>query len=345
MNIVVLCGGVSSEREISLKTSAKVSRALSSRGHRVVMVDVFFGSDQELSFDKQQDYEDTARALRAKKELISPELIRSTGLFGPNVLPICRKADVVFIGLHGENGEDGKVQAAFDREGIRYTGSDAASSALAMSKEETKKQVSPFIRMPRGMVVHKPQPGSEISVQEILEKISVPCVVKPSNGGSSLGVFHVKEESQLESAIETCFQYDDTLLIEEYIEGRELTQGVLDGRALPPVEICPDDGDWYDYTNKYNGETQEICPAQIPEDVLAEMSKLSVQFGQILGLSVYYRIDYILDSQGNLYALEANSLPGMTDTSLVPQEAAAIGMSYPELCEKIIELSLAGHDR
>jgi D-alanine-D-alanine ligase len=332
MNIVVLCGGVSSEREISLRTSTKVSGALKSCGHKVVMIDVFFGADEEPSFDNEQDYAATADALRMKNSLITPELIEETGIFGQNVLEICRKADIVFIGLHGENGEDGRVQTVFEKEGIKYTGSDPASSAIAMSKEETKKLVSPYIRMPKGVIAHK---GAQNS-----REIKAPCVIKPSNGGSSVGVMIVKDDAEYDKALEECFKYDDTVLVEEYIEGRELTQGVLDGKALPPVEICPDKDTWYDYSNKYNGQTKEVCPAQIPDEVLAEMSEKSVRFGQIVGLSVYYRIDYLLDSEGKLYALEANSLPGMTDTSLVPQEAAAIGMSYPELCNKIIEISL-----
>lgn len=332
MNIVVLCGGVSSEREISLRTSTKVSGALRDYGHNVVMMDVFFGAEEEPEFDNKQNYAETADTLRAKNSLITPELINKTGIFGQNVLETCRKADIVFIGLHGENGEDGRVQAVFEKEGIKYTGSDPASSAIAMSKEETKKLVSPYIRMPKGIVAHK---GAQNS-----REISVPCVIKPSNGGSSVGVMIVKDDAEYDKALEECFKYDDTVLIEEYIEGRELTQGVLDGQALPPVEICPDKDTWYDYSNKYNGKTKEVCPAQISEAVLNEMSEKSVRFGQIVGLSVYYRIDYLLDAEGKLYALEANSLPGMTDTSLVPQEAAAIGMSYPELCNKIIEISL-----
>lgn len=332
MNIVVLCGGVSSEREISLRTSTKVSGALRDCGHNVVMMDVFFGAEEEPEFDNKQNYAETADTLRAKNSLITPELINKTGIFGQNVLETCRKADIVFIGLHGENGEDGRAQAVFEKEGIKYTGSDPASSAIAMSKEETKKLVSPYIRMPKGIVAHK-------GVQNSRE-IPIPCVIKPSNGGSSVGVMIVKDDAEYDKALEECFKYDDTVLIEEYIEGRELTQGVLDGQALPPVEICPDKDTWYDYSNKYNGKTKEVCPAQISEAVLNEMSEKSVRFGQIVGLSVYYRIDYLLDAEGKLYALEANSLPGMTDTSLVPQEAAAIGMSYPELCNKIIEISL-----
>lgn len=332
MKIVVLCGGVSSEREISLRSSVKVAGALKGKGHQVVMIDVFFGEEEMPSFEKEQDYAETAAGLRKKNDLITPDLIRRTGLFGPYVLEICRQANVVFIGLHGENGEDGKVQAALEAEHIPYTGSDPESSRIAMSKDETKKIIAPHIRMPKGVTLHK-------GALEICP-IKAPCVIKPSNGGSSVGVMLVMEDSRFEEALQECFRYDDTVLVEEYIEGRELTQGVLDGTALPPVEICPDEGTWYDYTNKYNGKTIEVCPAQIPGDVLAEMSETSVKFGEILGLSVYYRIDYILTEDGLLYALEANSLPGMTDTSLVPQEALAVGIGYPDLCEKIIEVSL-----
>jgi len=340
MDIVVLCGGVSSEREVSLRSSTKVAKALHGRGHRVLLIDVFFGSSQLLSFEMSQDYEQVAEILREKSDLITKERTAGSGLFGPNVLELCRQADVVFIGLHGENGEDGKVQAVFDAEGIMYTGSDAKSSAIAMSKERTKEIVSPHIRMPKGVVIYRKDAEEAKDIGALMQPIRVPCVLKPSNGGSSLGVILVMHEDQLEDALWTCFHYDDTILAEEYVPGRELTQGVLDGVALPPVEICPDDGSWYDYSNKYNGETREICPAPLSEDVLKKMSETSVKFGELLGLSIYYRIDYILDQNGQLFALEANSLPGMPDTSLVLQEAEEIGMRYPEMCEKIVELSL-----
>lgn len=331
MNIVVLCGGVSTEREISLRTSSKVSNALQSKGHNVVMIDVFFGEEEIPSFDGIKDFAAKADEYRSKNDLITDELIAKTGLFGKNVVEICKQADVVFIGLHGENGEDGKVQAFFEKEGIKYTGSDSKSSALAMSKEITKQIVSPVIRMPKGIVLKKGETKSSIKA---------PCVIKPSNGGSSLGVIIVKTDEEFLKALEEDFKYDDTVLVEEFIDGRELTQGVFDGVAMPPVEICPDKDEWYDYENKYNGETKEVCPAQIPDEILAEMSKNSVKFGELLGLSVYYRVDYLLGKDGLLYALEANSLPGMTNTSLVPQEAEAMGISYPDLCEKIIEVSL-----
>lgn len=337
MKIVVLCGGISTERDISLKTSSKVANALKQNGHDVVMIDVFFGMDEVPDFSKEVDFFQQAEELRQRKAEISEELIKQYGLMGPNVFETCKQADIVFIGLHGENGEDGKIQAVFEEAGIPYTGSDSKSSALAMSKAVTKEIVSPHIEMPKGIIVHKddPKPAPEDRV------IKAPCVIKPSNGGSSVGVLLVMDDNQFEHALEEDFKFDDTVLIEEYIKGRELTQAVLDGVALPPVEICPDEDEWYDYENKYNGKTVEVCPAEIPDDVLKEMSEKSVRFGEILGLSVYYRIDYLLAEDGKLYALEANSLPGMTDTSLVPQEAQAVGMSYAELCDKIIEISLA----
>lgn len=337
MKIAVLCGGVSSERDISLKTSAKVANALKTRGHEVAMIDVFFGTEEPVDFSAEQDYFAYAEVLRQKKKEITKELIAEYGLMGPHVFETCRASDIVFIGLHGENGEDGKIQAAFEEAGIRYTGSDSASSALAMSKQRTKELVAPFIRMPKGIVVTREETLNGISKEQ---RLKAPCVIKPNNGGSSLGVLIVKEDAEYESALEQDFQYDDTVLVEEYIKGRELTQGVLDGEALPPVEICAGEGSWYDYENKYSGKTLELCPAPVSEEILAEMTEASLKFGELLGLSVYYRIDYVLDENGVLYALEANSLPGMTDTSLVPQEAEAIGMSYPELCEKIIEISM-----
>ncbi len=336
MKIAVLCGGISSEREISLRSSSKVAAALQSKGHSVVMLDLFFGEESIPDFDGEKDFFKKAGDLRKKNCLITEELVKETGLCGPNVVETCALADIVFLGLHGENGEDGKIQALFDKEKIKYTGSGALSSALAMSKEKTKEIVSPHIRMPKGFIVKKGEavPGN----------IQVPCVIKPSNGGSSIGVLIVTNDGDFGRALEEGLKYDDTVLVEEYIKGRELTQAVIDGKPYPPVEIISDADEWYDYENKYSGKTKEICPAGIPEEVLKEMSETSVKFGNLLGLGVYYRIDYLLDGEGRLYALEANSLPGMTDTSLVPQEAKAEGIDYPELCEMIINISLAKYD-
>ena len=336
MNITVLCGGVSSEREISLRSSVNISQALRELGNKVVMMDVFFGEEQKPSFDNEQDFEKKADELRQKNRLITKKLIAATGLMGRNVLETCMDSDIVFLGLHGENGEDGKIQAVLDRHGIKYTGSNAKGSAIAMSKARTKEIVSPHIMMPKGTVIKK---GSAYEIP------GFPCVLKPDNGGSSVGVMIVRKEDEFDQALKECFEYSDTVICEVFIDGRELTQGVLEGRALPPVEICPDADTWYDYRNKYNGLTTEVCPAPISDEVLKKMSEYSIKFGELLGLEVYYRIDYLLDKEGKLYALEANTLPGMTNTSLIPQEAKAIGISFNGLCSRIIEASLKKYPR
>lgn len=335
MKIVVLCGGTSTERDVSLNTSEKVALALKSKGHEVLLIDVFFGI-QDIPEFGSQDIHAVADEYRAMTCLLNEELEKDRGFFGPQVIPVCSMADIVFLGLHGANGEDGKIQAAFDLMGIKYTGSGYLGSAIAMSKDFTKSQLKEHIRMPEGIVAKRSNPFAE--------RVAAPCVIKPSNGGSSIGVYIIEKDSDYEAALEDAFRFDDTMVVEKFIDGRELTQGVLGDEALPPVEIKPAEG-FYDYTNKYNGKTLEICPAEIPDEVLKEMSEISIKVGKILGLSVYYRVDFLLDKNGTLYCLEANTLPGMTDFSLVPQEAAAVGIDYPELCEKIIELSLAKYEK
>ena len=331
MKIVVLCGGTSTERDVSIRTSEKAAAALRSRGFDVVLVDAFFGAPEKPAFDNSQDISAAAESYRALTPFLTQELAEGRDFFGPNVIDMCREADMVFLGLHGGCGEDGRVQAAFDLLNIRYTGSGYLGSAIGMSKDATKAILSQLIPMPKGIVLKKDNP--------FRERIPAPCVIKPSNGGSSIGVQIIMDAADYDDALLEAFKYDDVVLVEQFVDGRELTQGVFDGKALPPVEICPAEG-FYDYKNKYSGKTLEICPAQIPEETLQEMSEYSILAGKMLGLSVYYRIDYLLDRNGNLFALEANTLPGLTDASLIPQEAAAIGISYPELCELIVRVSM-----
>ena len=331
MKIVVLCGGMSTERDVSITTSENVAEALRANGHQVILEDVFLGNEKKPSFDDIQDIHEAAQEFRDFSMLLTAEMKKESCFFGPHVLELCSEADIVFIGLHGSDGEDGKVQAAFDLLRIKYTGSGYLPSAVAMSKDCTKAVLSPYIRMPEGIVVKRDDPFKE--------RIAAPCVVKPSNGGSSVGVYIVTDDADYERAVMDALKYDDVLVAEKFIEGRELTQGVLGEEALPPIEIIPPEGGTFDYANKYNGKTQEICPAPVSEEVFKEMSGASVLAGKVLGLDVYYRLDYILDNEGKLYALEVNSLPGMTGESLVPREAKAVGMGYNELCERIIELS------
>ena len=252
------------------------------------------------------------------------------------ITELVKEADMVFMGLHGSNGEDGKVQATFDLLGIRYTGTDYLSSAISMSKELAKKVLVPEgIPMPKGVTLHK---GHKI------EYVPFPCVVKPCCGGSSVGVSIAHNEKEFEEALNEAFSYEDTVLVEEFVDGREFSVAVLDGKALPVIEIEPLEG-FYDYKNKYKaGSTKETCPANIPEDIASQMQFWAEKCCQAAGVTTYARVDELLDKNNNIFCLEINTLPGMTDTSLIPQEAAAVGISYDELTEKIIEISLAKYE-
>ncbi len=351
MKIVVLCGGLSTERKISLSSGTRICEALRQRGHRAVLVDLFLGTEaMEEGADDPAGLFDRLPALRPVvfdgqapdlEALKASRRWRSPSLFGPGVLEICREADIVFVGLHGMNGEDGRVQATFDMLGIPYTGSGYLGAAIAMDKSLTKRYLKPFgIHMPAGRVFRvtdKEPDARRRALEDILAVTKTPCVVKTPTGGSSVGVYIVREQADLEPALRDCLRYGDDILIEDYIEGREFTCAVLLDRALPSVEIVPLTR-FYDYENKYRaGATEEICPGRCTPEVEAEMGRMALLAHQKLGLRTYSRSDFIVDDAGGVWYLETNTLPGMTPTSLVPQEAAAVGISYGELCEMIVE--------
>ena len=345
MKIVVLAGGLSSERDVSILSGSKIAEALRSKGHRVVTVDPFMGFEQPLeSVDYlfQTNYDFTHDAV-IKREAPDIEAVKksrknqSEVYFGDHVLEICRAADVTFLGLHGGEGEDGTVQAALKLNGIKYTGSDMLGAAIAMHKGVTK-----------GIFLNSnvPTPKSRLYKREFIRDgyldswTSFPCVVKPCSAGSSVGVQIVADRDGLVAAMAAAFVYDDDVLVEEYIKGREFSVGILGGKALPVIEIIPKSG-WYDYENKYQaGATDEVCPAELDPKIAEKMQQEAEHAFEVLRLKVYGRVDFLLDAKNRLYCLEANTLPGMTPMSLLPQEAAAAGIAYPELCEKIIELSL-----
>ena len=344
MNIVVLAGGTSTERDISIMTSVKVCESLRRNGHNANIIDVFFGIEDKAvdSFfeDNSSDLEKIADVMKKNDINIEDELAdrkkKGKGFFGNNVLALCSKADIVFMGLHGSNGEDGKIQAAFELMGIKYTGTDYISSAVSMSKELTKKVLVPDgIPMPKGVALKN---GHKI------EYVPYPCVVKPCCGGSSVGVSIVSNEIEFKNALTEAFSYEDNILVEEYIKGREFSVGVLDGKALPVIEIEPLEG-FYDYKNKYKaGATKETCPAILPKEVSLRMQRWAEKACEAAGVTTYARVDQLLTEDGNIYCLEINTLPGMTATSLLPQEAQAAGISYDELTEKIVEISLRRYE-
>lgn len=343
MKIVVLCGGLSNERDVSITSGSCVARSLRERGHSVVLLDMFLGYDGDCSdpaklFDEQQ--QDLRYSVSEETPDIASLIASGDGSrLGKNVISICRAADIVFLALHGEDGEDGKIQATLDMYGVKYTGSGYLGSALAMNKELSKTlfnaagiPTAPAITLRKG--------------EGIQASPWIPCVVKPCSGGSSVGTSIVRTQEEFSAALEFAFKYEDDVLVEKYIKGRELTIGVMDGKAMPSIEIVLKNG-WYDYKNKYQaGFAEEICPAPISAEDEERLGHLAERVSKALMVDVYCRADFIMDDDdGEIYCLEANTLPGMTPTSLVPQMAAEQGMSYGELCEKIITLSMRKYDK
>lgn len=346
MNIVVLAGGTSSERDVSIATSRLVCGALRKLGHKAVMADVFWGCELkdaslEKTFAMEQDLDALAKELTEKTPQVDAENTRRKrareSFFGKNILALCAACDIVFMGLHGANGEDGRIQAAFDLMNIQYTGTDYLSSAIAMNKALTKRLVvAAGVPMPKGILVTE---------DDTTRTICYPCVVKPCCGGSSVGVSIVRSDEEYEAALKLGFTMEKELLVEEYIQGRELSVGVIDGKALPVIEIEPISG-FYDYTNKYQaGATKEICPAQIPEHIESKIQHYAETACAAVGVVTYGRVDFMMGENGSLYCLEVNTLPGMTSTSLLPQEAAVLGVSYEQLCADLIRISLEKYEK
>lgn len=341
MKIVVLAGGISTEREISIVSGTQVCKALRSKGHRAVLIDVFCGDERIKSVDESafcEDYDVDSAANYARSFDDRLDSMKARGeFFGPNVLAMCKYADTVFMALHGANGEDGKIQAAFELMGIPYTGSSYLGSALAMDKDLSKQIFRENgVPTPAGIVLRQ---GREIK-RASENGIGLPCVVKPACGGSSVGVNIARTEEEYEEAVKHAFSYEEVLIVEQYINGREFSVGIVDGEAYPIIEIAPLNG-FYDYTNKYKaGSTIETCPARISEELTRKMQQACLQAYHALKLTSYGRIDVMMDEEENVYCLEANTLPGMTPTSLLPQEAAALGIDFPSLCEKLIEVSV-----
>jgi len=347
MKIVVLAGGLSPERNVSLVSGTGICRALREIGHQAILVDLFIGLEtlpepavavfdapdglcRDVSIGTQAP---DLEAVRASRPDHGPSRI------GPHVLELCALADAVFIGLHGEDGEDGRIQAVLDMMGIPYTGSGHIASAVAMDKVMAKLMMdSVGIPTPAWQQLEY---GPE-DVNRLAEELPMPCVVKAAQGGSSLGVFLPEDREELRRALTEVRKYSGSVLVEQRIYGRELTVAVLGERTLPAVEIVPSVKE-FDYTAKYqDGGARELCPAPLTEAQQAELSALALKLHRTLGMKAYSRSDFILDEEGRFWCLEINSLPGMTPASLVPKEAAAVDMNFCELCGEILRLSMDG---
>lgn len=348
MKIVVLGGGISTERQVSIVTATSVCRALRSLGHRAVFVDMFLGLEglegsPEAAFDAPDGFCGTAAIDRSAPDLGAVRAQRadkSPSRIGPGVLELCRMADCVFLGLHGADGEDGKIQAALDLLGVPYTGSDYLGSAMAMDKAVAKR-----IASAAGVLTpdwREYEYGRE-DIPRLVDSIALPCAVKVVNGGSSIGVSLPETKEELADALAGILRYGSRIVVEQKIVGRELTVPVLGERCLSPIEIVPPEGSSFDYVSKYQSGDEgarELCPAPISEEEKRVLCEAALKAHRALGLSVYSRSDFILDAEGHAWWLEVNTLPGMTPASLIPKAAAAEGIGYERLCEKIVELSM-----
>jgi D-alanine-D-alanine ligase len=330
MKIAVLFGGTSSERDVSVASGAQVVKALREVGHEVLAVDTARGI---LNTKEQQRLLATGVAPKPPKE---EELaIIRTDAASLTKSDSFKEVDVVFLALHGGTGEDGTIQAFLDLAGKAYTGSGHLGSATAMDKDISK-QLFRMADIPTPNWIMAPA-----DLNDLEQRLEYPLVVKPNKQGSTIGLTVVNHFEQLNRAIELAFRYDDEVMIEQFIAGREFTVGILRERALAVGEIIPRQAQIFDYKSKYQaGGAQEIFPADLTEEKTLAVQELALRAHRALKVQDYSRVDFRMDPQGNFWCLEVNTLPGMTALSLLPQSAAAVGISFPELCDQICRLAI-----
>jgi D-alanine-D-alanine ligase len=333
VRVTVLTGGTSSERDVAIASAVQIIAALRSRGHEVAVVDTARGFIPES---------DEPRLLSANVGVTPPSndelhaLERGLLLSGLGNLAVVRDADVLFLALHGGRGEDGTLQTLLEMVGVPYTGSGRLGSAMAMDKDISKRLFR-LAGVPTADWAMAP-----LGVGEAESAFGWPLVVKPSKQGSTVGLTVVKDSSEYESAVELAWRYDDEVMIERFVPGRELTVGVLEGRALAVGEIIPRH-EIFDYECKYTpGMSEEIFPADLPDPVARECQRLALLAHDALKLGGYSRVDFRLTPAGEALCLEVNTLPGMTATSLLPQSARAVGIEFPDLCERICRTARQG---
>jgi D-alanine-D-alanine ligase len=336
MKIAVLTGGSSAERSVALASATQVVRALRGRGHQVTVVDTAAGvlgaadETELLSGTVSTAAADLHALARAERALLLGGLLDHEAVRG---------ADTCFLALHGGRGEDGTVQHLLDLAGIRYTGAGAVASALAMDKDIAKQlfQAAGVPVAPWLMVVPNRGVGDDLAAGQVERELGWPVVVKPSKQGSTVGLSVVQGAAGLGVAIMEALRHDDEVMLERFIPGRELTVGILGDQALAVGEIIPKH-DLFDFECKYTpGMSQEIFPADLAETVAHDVQRLALAAHRALKCTGYSRIDFRLTPAGELFCLEVNTLPGMTATSLLPQSAAAVGIEFGELCERIVD--------
>jgi D-alanine-D-alanine ligase len=333
MRVTVLTGGTSAERDVALASAVQVIGALRSHGHEVAVVDTARGYIPMA--DEQALLSGVVGAEPPSIDQLH-SLERGLLLSGLANLKVVRDADVLFLALHGGRGEDGTIQTLLEMVGVPYTGSGRLGSAMAMDKDISKRLFR-AAGVPTADWVMAPASRAQVE-----RDFGWPVVVKPSKQGSTVGLTVVKSPKDYEAAVRLARQYDDEVMIERFVPGRELTVGVLEGRALAVGEIIPRH-EIFDYECKYTpGMSQEIFPADLPAALAAECARLSLLAHEALKLGGYSRVDFRLTPAGDLFCLEVNTLPGMTATSLLPQAARAVGIEFPELCERICRAARRG---
>ena len=333
MKIAVLFGGTSSERDVSIASGSQVIKALREAGHEVVAVDTASGVLGKADETKML----TAGVAPKPPEESELDVLRSGNASGMLAAPELEDTDVIFLALHGGSGENGTLQALLELTGIPYTGSRPMPSGIAMDKDMSKR-----------ILVHAGVPTPDwvmapCDAREAAERFGFPFIVKPNSQGSTVGLSIVRSLDEYEAAVEEAFRHDDEVMIEKFIPGRELTVPILGDDALPVGEILMK-GEIFDYEAKYQpGGAEEIFPADLTGEETVQAQVLGLAAHRAMKLSGYSRIDFRMDSEGDMYCLEANTLPGMTSASLFPKGAAAAGMGFPEVCERICRLAIAEH--
>ena len=330
MKIAVMFGGTSEERDVSIASGSQVVRALRQAGHDVVPIDTAVGVLDPAAEQKLMS-SDVRSAPPGSEQL---DVLRTGDATSILRAPEMQGVDVIFLALHGGAGEGGTLQALLELTGIPFTGSGMLGSAMAMDKDVSKRLFR---------VVDVPTPQwlmAPVTVEDVEEHIGWPAVVKPSKQGSTVGLTIVKKSEDLEAALELAYRYDDEVMVEQFIPGRELTVPVLGDDVLPVGEIVPK-GEIFDYESKYQaGGATETFPADLTGPQTVEVQMLALRAHRALKLRGFSRIDFRLDPDGGFWCLEANTLPGLTAASLFPKGAAAAGIPFPELCEKLCRLAI-----
>ncbi|MDP4198738.1 MAG: D-alanine--D-alanine ligase [Bacteroidota bacterium] len=340
MKLCLLLGGPSAEREVSLMSGIGMARALANRGHDITLLDPATGRAMRIEdFHADPPKTEHPNIAELGQYSLGDMVLRS--LTSDAIL----KADIVVFGLHGVPGEDGLMQSVLELQGKQYTGSDSRTSAICIDKHFTKIILKDAgISVPKGFIVQRNvHPSDRHAAWELAKaELGMPLVIKPNDQGSTVGLTILQDASEdnFNHAIDLALEYSAKALIEEFIDGRELTVGILDREALPIVEITTEGG-FYDYHHKYTpGMSFHACPADLPSEIASGIQADALRAFEVIGCRGYARIDFRLRPDGTYSCLEINTLPGMTSTSLLPDAAQAAGISFEDLCERIVRTAI-----